>query len=275
MTTTSKANAIVAAAQTDADVAAMVAAANLVRDENIALVSAEMETLGAAFAAGSVALTDAAIYFGQQVAAELVTENDASVLYLAFANASNKARTRGAPFVKADAKSAKTDISTFKTFGRPTVARVVAEVPSLYDDAAIVFDAMDRKLTNSAYQSFAKINRAIDELLLKSTASTPDAAVAEVVAKIDREWFTTIMTKKPAESVDVLAKVAKVIEGLVATCEDAPFAAGIGDEVKALSVAMAALVAAETAKAEVAKANDDRFRLRTGASNVVDMLAAA
>ena len=274
MTNTSKANAIVAAAQTDAEVAAMVAQANLVRDENIALVSMQMETLGQAFAAGAVALTDAAIYFGSQVAAELVTENDAPVLYLAFANASNKARTRGAAFVKADAKSAKTDISTFRTFGRPTVARVVAELPSLYDEAATVYDAMDRKTTNSAYQSFAKINRAIDEALLASDAATPAQAVAQLVGKIDREWFTTIMTKKQAESVDALAKVAKVIEGLVATCEDQPFAAGIGAEVTALAKAMGELIARETAKAEVAKANDDRFRLRSG-SNVVEMLAAA
>lgn len=282
-----KADAIAENATAEAEKLALAQAAQIVRSENIALATIEIEALGEAFAKGAVALTDAAIYFGTQVAAGNVGETDAEVLYLAFANAGNRARSRGMPFLPADAKSAKSQVSTFKTFGRPTVARIGLEVPDFYERVATVYDAMDRKLTNSAYQSFAAINRAVDAKLLTVSADgslNADGNVAAFVAMLDadegkagREWIAATITKKAAPTKDKLASVAKIVDGLFALCEgdnaDPVFAAGIGDEVKALQVAMTALVASEAAKADKAKNADQLFRKVDG-SNVLQMLAA-
>lgn len=283
-----KADAIAENATAEAEALALAQAAQIVRDQNIALATIDIEALGEAFAKGAVALTDAAIYFGTKVASGDIGETDAEVLYLAFANASNRARSRGAAFLPADAKSAKSQISTFRTFGRPTVARIGLEVADFYDRVSTVYDAMDRKLTNSAYQSFAAINRAVDTLLLTPSADgtlDADANVSAFVAMLDaddgkvgREWITARITKKPAPTKDKLAQVAKIVEGLFALCEgdnaEATFAAGIGDEVKSLHTAMAALVASETAKGEKAKNADQLFRKVDG-SNVLRMLANA
>lgn len=283
-----KADAIAENATAEAETLALAQAAQIVREQNVALATIEIEALGEAFAKGAVALTDAAIYFGTQVAAGNVGETDAEALYLAFSNASNRARSRGAAFLPANATDAKSQISTFRTFGRPTVARIGLEVPDFYDRVTAVYDALDKKLRNSAYQSFASINRAVDARLLEVAPDgvlRADENVRDFVAFLDaddgkagREWIAATITKKPAPAKDKLAQVAKIVEGLFALCEgdnaEATFAAGIGDEVKALHTAMAALVASETAKGEKAKNADQLFRKVDG-SNVLRMLANA
>lgn len=169
-----KGSAVDAEMKAKIEEAARIAEAKKAFDEARKLLLATASGLGAAAAIGSTSLTELAFLFNDACRRRMATEEDARMLYGAYAEAHNTGVTARTVLIgnvsyavtvdkllDMDEKSVKTPISMFRTFARPAV---VSQGLDLFSRVQRIASDMDPgKRVGSIYNCLVTVNRKVTD----------------------------------------------------------------------------------------------------------------
>ena len=200
------------------------------------------EAYGAAASEGDMSQTKVAFLFNQAVREGVMTEEDASKIYLAYAKGYNAARVAkgklevaGTSYdVHGDSMSdaergkgaEKTAVSIFRTFGRPAV---VAQGLDLYRQVRELRELIgaDDRAQASLFNAFVAVNRAVSKAADES--EKPDAEF-----RADEALIAKAITKVGGGKTDA-EKLAALVAALGKLVKTGKFDASIEDAARILS----------------------------------------
>ena len=203
------------------DAAAKIAAMVEVREKEADRVAAqttardaaltEIRSFGALGAKGGASLTHAAMYFGQQVSAGVLTYSDAASVYASYQAGYSSANDQFVPEAKTDEKAVKASVSTLATFALPGAYGMGETLWRMVATLRHGVPASERK-HNSLYQALAACNRAVSDVHVKQGAAMVSSVVTDA-------WLRDLLVKAPSTDktakeklVDAFARIAKMAE---------------------------------------------------------------
>ncbi len=200
------------------------------------------EEYGAAASEGDMSQTKVAFLFNQACREGVMTEEDASKVYLAYAKGYNAARAAKGKITIGETEHAvhgdsmsdaergkgaeKTAVSIFRTFGRPAV---VAQGLDLYRQVREMRELIgaDDRAQASLFNAFVAVNRAVSKAADES--EKPDAEY-----RVTEDVIAKAITKAPGGKTDA-EKLAALVTALGKLIKTGKFDASIEDAARILS----------------------------------------